>query len=102
MDKVIKPLDGKFQIEYDERSGIQIVNAASGEAIPEDEPKFLLRGRDTLSFLLLLRYYSLCEEEGCTPHHMKGVSRASEEFAQFRRNNPGRMKQPGSTEGKQS
>jgi len=69
---------------------IRIVNTSNGEPIPDDEPKFLVRGRDHLATWLLARFQTLCVEDGC---------RLIADFIRFRDEHPERMKQPGSTRG---
>lgn len=86
-----RKLDGKFSIR-----GWQIVNTVSGEAIPEDEPLFLLRGRDHLALVAIHAYQGACEAE-CNELHMAGIQQVREKFCQFAAYHPERMKQPGIT-----
>lgn len=84
-------IDGKFSI----RAG-QIVNTVSGEPIPEDEPLFLLRGRDHNALSAIDAYQDVCEDE-CNELHMAGIQQVREKFCQFAAYHPERMKQPGVT-----
>lgn len=86
--------DGK----YEARDG-QIVKKTTGEPIPEDEPIFILRGRDRLAFYAISRYRDLAHDDGCSPYHMKGVADALQAFAEYRATHEDRMKQPGVTLG---
>lgn len=86
---------GKFSAKYG-ISGAQIVNTVSGEVIPEDEPLFLLRGRDHNAIVAINAYQGACESE-CNELHMAGIQQVREKFCQFAANHPERMKQPGIT-----
>ena len=86
-----RKIDGKFNIR-----GGQIVNAVSGEVIPEDEPLFLLRGRDPNALVAINAYQGACEGE-CNELHMAGIQQIREKFCQFAAYYPERMKQPGIT-----
>lgn len=88
-------IDGKYHIVGD-----KIVNSFNGNIIPEDEPLFLLRGRDRLALATLHEYQQLCIEDDCTKFHLDGVDQIIKAFQRFRYNFPERMKQPGCTEGK--
>lgn len=89
---VAEPIDGKFGW----LNG-QIVNLVSGEAIPKDEPLFLLRGRDHVAYNAITAYLSECEESGCNELHLAGIGQVRDRFAQFAIDHPERMKQPGIT-----
>lgn len=89
-------IDGKFSMKYGV-SGGQIINTVSGEAIPEDEPLFLLRARDHNAYDALLHYLSLCKADGCNDLHLAGIRQNVEKFIEFRQAHPERMKQPGIT-----
>jgi hypothetical protein len=88
-------IDKKFHIESE-----QIVKTSNGEAVPEDEPLFLLRARDRLAAPLLHVYGLMSIKDGCTAYHMDLLRVLVEEFEAFVREHPERMKQPGSTMGK--
>jgi hypothetical protein len=89
----LKALDGKFGIREDGR----IANLVSGELIPEDEPLFLLRGRDIVAHTALTAYLSECEEYGCNELHLAGINKVRENFRRFAIEHTDRMKQPGIT-----
>jgi hypothetical protein len=91
-----RKIDGKFSAKY-EISGGQIVNTVSGEVIPEDEPLFLLRGRDHNAYDAVLNYLQLCIKDGCNDLHLAGIRQTVEKFIQFRQEHHERMKQPGIT-----
>lgn len=92
----MQKLDGKFSID-----GERIVNTVTGEAIPDDEPLFILRGRDRLAILALREYWSLCERDHCLKSHIQGVEERIDAFLQFSMKQF-RMKQPGSSGDRQA
>lgn len=86
-----KPIDGKFGV-----LGDRLVNLVSGEAIPEDEPLFLLRARDHHA-LRILTYYRGVASEDCNDLHLAGIQQVIDKFSRFAKEHPERMKQPGLT-----
>ena len=68
----------------------QFVNRVSGEAIPDDEPVFIFRARDWHAYLALERYWELVADE----HHGNVVRERINEFRQFWKDHPERMKEP--------
>lgn len=79
---------------------IVIAKKSNGEPIPEDEPVFILRGRDHLALRLLDFYRNLCYADNCTDYHMDLLNKTIRDFINFGQNNPDKMKQPGITKGK--
>lgn len=67
-----------------------IWNRATGEPIPEDEPVFVLRGRDVHAVATLIKYSEMVE----TQEHAKAVWLRIEQFKKFRQDHPDRMKEP--------
>lgn len=80
-----KTQDPKFDIEDG-----KLINAGSGEEIPEDEPVFILRGKDIHAVKTLQSYLSLCGN----PEHKLAIESRIGEFESFAAQNPGRMKEP--------
>ena len=78
--------DRKFKFENG-----QFVNRVSGEAIPDDEPVIIFRARDVHS-LSVLRHYQELVRDG---HHERAVQDRIDEFTEFQKNNPTRLKEPG-------
>jgi hypothetical protein len=70
-------------------NGSHIVNRASGEAIPHDEPVFIFRARDKLAVRALLDYAARC-----TGEHFSAVRKRVKHFRAFASWHPERMKQP--------
>lgn len=76
---------------------IRIVKTSNGEAIPEDEPLFLARGRDNLALPMLAYFQTLCA--GCSDYQIRANAETIAKFTRFRQEHPERMKQPGITRG---
>ena len=101
----VKNLTGKFGIRLQAMcqpfphapEDLQLINLVSGEAIPDDEPLFLLRGRDVLALPLLKHYAQLSGTIGCNSLHMEGLRLLINTFNAFRNQHPERMKQPTSS-----
>lgn len=70
-----------------------IINTASGEPIPQDEPCFIFRARDRMSLVVLEFYWELATEQG-DEEHAEAIRQCIEEFYAFKENHPERMKQP--------
>jgi hypothetical protein len=71
-------------------NGSSIVNRASGEPIPEDEPVFIFRGRDVHARVALAAYLlELPQGE-----HAAAVDARYQDFARFAVENRERMKEP--------
>jgi hypothetical protein len=85
-----KPIDGKFGI-----LGDRLVNLVSLQPIPEDEPLFLLRGRDNHAYDTLMHYLRLNADGDDL--HQEGIKQVIRKFIAFATGHPERMKQPGIT-----
>lgn len=70
-------------------TGSHIVNRASGEAIPHDEPVFIFRARDKFAVRALLDYAARC-----TDNHYAAVRKRAKDFRTFASRHPERMKKP--------
>lgn len=90
-----RPLDGKFSIV-----GNQIVKKSNNEAIPPDEPLFLLRARDRLAVPILRIYEQLSIVDRCNDYHFNALNGSIQIFEKFAKEHPNRMKQPSVTRGK--
>jgi hypothetical protein len=91
----MRRIDAKHHIEAE-----QIIKSSNGQAIPGDEPLFLLRGRDHLAVSLLKYYEHLCVTDGCNSYQLEIVKGEIEHFEKFAVESPQRMKQPGITRGR--
>jgi hypothetical protein len=76
---------GKYKIENN-----QIINIATGVAIPADEPVFILRARDCIAQLAIDEYRSLCENK----EHDHSVGESQREFDQWQEANIDKVKEP--------
>jgi hypothetical protein len=85
-------IDGKFSCD-----GERIFNTVSGEAMPEDEPRILLRARDNNALQALTAYSEACLDAGCNDLHMEGIRRIQAAFSVFAVDHQERMKEPGVT-----
>jgi hypothetical protein len=81
------------------RAHIEIVKTGNGQAIPQDEPTMLFRGRDHLAVALLVHYQELCRLDGCNDFQLGQVAELINRFHRFAAENPKSMKQPGVTRG---
>lgn len=91
----MKRICGKYHVEND-----QIVKTSTGEVVPDDEPVFLIRGKDRLALPALFEYMRLCERDGCNAYQLSGCAEMIAQFANWRAANADQMKQPGVTKGK--
>jgi hypothetical protein len=92
----MRKIDNKFHIEP---STGRIIKTSNGEAVPDDEPLFLLRARDWLALPLLKRYREFSVVDHCNEFQMAGIAAAIGEFERFAREHTDRMNQPGITTG---
>jgi hypothetical protein len=83
--------ENKYDIEanLDGISGY-LVNRASGERIPDDEPVIIFRARDVHVIPMLQVYTSSCRD----PEHRVAIATRMQDFAAFRSRFPERMKEP--------
>lgn len=83
--------DLKFRVGF--------IKISNGEAIPEDEPVFVLRARDMFALSALEYYTGVCRGAGCTAYQLDGMARQIRRFKEFAAQHPERIKEPGITEG---
>ncbi len=79
--------------KYGLRDG-RLVNTASGEVIPLDEPVFLFRARDKVAVHALRAYLQLIQDREPVSAHVDAVSKRIADFEQFATAHPMRMKWP--------
>lgn len=70
----------------------RIINRASGEAIPLDEPVMVFRARDVHAIPVLDAYLRACN--GGPVQHVRAISARIAHFMEFARHHPERMKAP--------
>lgn len=78
--------------KYEARDG-RIYNRATGEPIPEDEPVFILRAKDTTAVTTLIDYYITHLKAGNNAHAEAVLARVKD-FQRFQARWPQRMKHP--------
>ena len=78
-----------------------LVKTSNGERVPEEEPVFILRGRDLLAVQTIHHYAGLMiGQDGDIGQRMFELGRVLGEFLKFSKDYPLRMKAPGSTQGR--
>jgi hypothetical protein len=90
----MKKVNDMFHIE-----GERLIKTSNGQAVPEDEPIFILRGRDALAFDTIMAYIHLCAtaDPPVPDDRIEQLRAVANAFFAF----PGsRLKTPGSTHGK--
>ncbi len=70
----------------------RLINRATGEAIPDDEPVFIFRARDVHAIDALKLYKAQCEDE----QHRDVVEERISDFRRFAVQHADRMKEPDS------
>lgn len=70
-----------------------IVNTASGETIPADEPVIIFRARDIHARTIIAFYAELLDGPSDDPHR-DAVNIRFEKFCKFAKDHPERMKNP--------
>lgn len=62
--------------------------------IPEDEPVFLLRGRDAATVAAIQSYEAVCVALGSPQRHLNGVQEARERIRMWQQENRSRVRVP--------
>jgi hypothetical protein len=89
----VRQLNEMFHIE-----GERLVKTSNGEAIPDDEPVFILRGRDCLASWTIRRYIDACEGSGVPEDRLEALRKVKMKFSHYAIEHS--TKTPGSTHGK--
>ncbi len=95
MDKA-RDIDSKFAVSTDGK----IYKKSNNEIVPDDEPLFLLRGRDLLAISLLFEYAEISKRAKCNEYHLFKLGQTTGSFLKFKAEYPERMRMPSITEGK--
>lgn len=77
--------DPKYRFE-----NFRVFNRFTNEQIPDDEPVFVFRARDTKSIRVLIDYATACDN----PDHQGAVLKRVADFLEWQRINPGKVKEP--------
>lgn len=80
--------------KYDVDANGRLVNRATGIAIPDDEPVFVLRAKDKHAVKTLMRYADMCGDGD--PRHIDVVHQRLTDFIRFSEEHPERMHEPDS------
>lgn len=88
----MRQVDEKHSIDGD-----RIIKTSTGEAVPDNEPCIIYRGRDRLALPMMRFYRQLCVEDGATDYQLESMDRMIEKFEKFASEN--NTKQPGVTRG---
>jgi hypothetical protein len=88
----MRKLNDMFHIE-----GEQLVKTSNGEPVPEDEPVFILRGRDMLAINAIVSYKWACEDCGVPTDRIAALREVEDRFREYRSRN--KTKLPGVTHG---
>lgn len=75
--------------KYDAIDG-QIVNRATGVAIPPDEPLIIFRAKDRNAIKAMLAYISECQ----VPHHKHIIRQRVHQFMDWQTANPSLVREP--------
>ena len=67
-----------------------LANAATREFIPEDEPLFIIRGKDRHAVKAIKQYLLACKDQD----HRDAVLKRCFQFDEFAEDNPDRMGEP--------
>jgi hypothetical protein len=76
--------------KYDFNNLKQLMNRKTCEAIPDDEPVFILRAKDKNAALVIAYYKKLCTNEA----HKEVINSRLHQFVDFAHEHPERMKEP--------
>ncbi len=76
--------------KYDFNNLGQIMNRATCEAIPDNEPVFILRAKDKNAALVIAYYKNLCRND----NHKEVIKDRLHQFVNFAHEHPELMKEP--------
>ncbi|MGH3427736.1 MAG: hypothetical protein ACRDQZ_09250 [Mycobacteriales bacterium] len=79
--------------------GERLIKTSNGQAVPDDEPLFILRGRDKFALYTMIGYVELCVQFGVPQDRLDDLGKKVEQFRKFRAESD-TVKLPGSTHGK--
>ena len=78
-------IERKYKIEDG-----RLVRRADGVPVPEDEPLFIFRAKDTNSLSVLISYQMICKDL----NHRAHIKKSIEAFQKFAKDHPERMRDP--------
>ena len=89
----MRKLNEMFHID-----GERLVKTSNGQAVPEDEPVFILRGRDVLACWTLGKYIDACRFNDVPEDRIESLRELKKKF--FRYGMDHNTKIPGATHGR--
>lgn len=90
----MRRIDAKYDARANDAGRVEIVNRATGEVLPEDEPLIVFRAKDSTTRNLINHYRELCMEHGSPRAHIDRIDSTLRTFEQFAADFPDRMKTP--------
>lgn len=78
--------------------GERLIKTSNGQFVPEDEPLFILRGRDMIASIAIIEYRDECEACGVPQDRIIQLEQVIQKFQEYARTHP--IKLPGVTHGK--
>jgi hypothetical protein len=79
---------------HDAKYGRVVVEREPGNPLGDDEPVFLLRGRDSLTPRTLNKYADFCSSTGSPAEHVASIRQAALRISRWQDDNPDLVKQP--------
>lgn len=78
---------------------LRLVKTSNGEVVPEDEPLFVLRGRDSIAVDAIFLYLLRCKHRGVPKDRLDALKGVLREFLKYKMSHPEALKLPGITHG---
>jgi len=91
----MRKVNDMFHIENE-----QLVKTSNNQPIPDDEPVFIIRGRDKLALGIIGYYLGLSESLGSPKQRIEELNNVLVKFQNYANINTEKMKVPGITLGK--
>ena len=79
---------------FDQKYGRVTVEIEPGNPLGENEPVFILRGRDALAGEAIQKYADICSSAGAAPEHIASVRRVGHNLERWQDENPDLVKEP--------
>ena len=91
----MREVNDMFHIENE-----RLVKTSNNQPIPDDEPVFIIRGRDKLALGIIGYYMGLSETLGSPEQRIEQLNQVLVKFQKYTDTHSDKMKVPGSTLGK--
>lgn len=79
---------------HDQKYGTVTVEKEPGNSLGDDEPVFILRGRDVVSVATVRVYAQKCAQHGSPKEHVLSVNEAADAMVVWQKANPDLVKLP--------